>query len=184
MKRYTSTTDKYFATTDWIRTHDVKQGYKVFTVGLSPLVYNKAEKNLVLSRFGTISFLMEREFDFPPPLNWGPQKVYFVDCPSFGGNSGGPVYVYSECSECSGFIPETRAALLGIMIGFVPSELRKMFVEVPGKELTQNKKSRNKVREIDIENTGIAFIVPVDYLVDILFSDELKKARENAEKNF
>ncbi len=142
----TSPTDKYFASADWIKIHEVKQGYKVFTVGLSPLVYNKAEKNLVLSRFGTISFLIEKEFDFPPPLNWGPQKVYFVDCPTFGGNSGGPVYVYSECSECGGFIPEIRAALLGIMIGFVPSELRKMYVEVPEKESTktQNKKGSTK----------------------------------------
>lgn len=128
---------------------------------------------------------MEKEFDFPPPLNWGEQKVYFVDCPSFGGNSGGPVYVYSESSESSGFIPEIRAALLGVMIGFVPSELRKIYVAVPGKEQTktQKKESRKKFREVDIENTGIAFIVPVDYLVDILFSDELKVARENFEKS-
>lgn len=40
----TSPTDKYFATADWIKTHEVMQGYKVFTVGLSPLVYNKSEK--------------------------------------------------------------------------------------------------------------------------------------------
>lgn len=180
----TSPTGKFFATADWIKIHEVTQGFKVFTVGLSPFIYNRAEKNLVLSRFGTISFLMEKEFDFPPPLNWGVQKVYFVDCPTFGGNSGGPVYVYSECSECSGFIPETRVALLGIITGFIPSELRKAYVEVPEKELTKTKKKelRKKV-EVGLENTGIARIVPVDYLVDILFSDELKKARENAENS-
>jgi hypothetical protein len=127
---------------------------------------------------------MDKEFDFPPPLNRGIQKVYFVDCPAFGGNSGGPVYVYSECSECSGFIPEERIALLGIMTEFIPSELRKAYVEVPEKELTKTKKKelRKKV-EVGLENTGIARIVPVDYLVDILFSDELKQARENAENS-
>jgi len=184
MYTVTSPTAKFFATADWIKIHEVTQGYKVFTVGLSPFIYNRAEKNLVLSRFGTISFLMEKEFDFPPPLNWGVQKVYFVDCPTFGGNSGGPVYLYSECSQCSGFIPETRVSLLGIMTGFIPSALRKAYVEVPEKELTKTKKKelRKKV-EVDLENTGIASIVPVDYLVDILFSDELKQARENAENN-
>lgn len=176
---------RYLATKDWIKKYEIKQGYKIFTVGLSPLIYNKDEKNLVLSRFGNIAFLMEKEFSLSGILNQGPQKTYFVDCPSFGGNSGGPVYVYSESSDCPGFFDESRIALLGIMKAFVPSELRFAEVKIQEKDQikTQDQESKERVDPIPIENTGIGVVIPVDYLVDILFSDELKEARENAVKS-
>ena len=62
-----------------------------------------------------------------------------------------------------------RFALLGVVTEFVPSPLRKAKLR-----LEENNK-REAV--IALENTGIAKVVPVDYLLEILFSDELEDLR-------
>lgn len=168
-------TNDYLATKEFIKKYNIKQGDRVFTAGLVPYLYNKDEKNLVLSRFGTISFLEQKEINFPPPLNWGAQKIYFVDCPAFGGNSGGPAYVILERAEDSSVTFGWRIALLGIVTDFIPSPLR-------GGQITLQEKKQQPIL-VPFENTGISKIIPVDYLVDILFSDSLKESRKQAAQN-
>lgn len=161
-------TSDYLATKEWINKYNIARGDKVFTIGLVPSLYSKNERNLVLSRFGNISLLSQKELDLPR----GKQKVYFVDCPSFGGNSGGPVYVLLERTEASEPVLGWKIALLGVVIEFVESPLRMEEVELQEKE-------REKGLKL-LENTGISKVVPVDYIVDILFSDSLKASRKQA----
>jgi hypothetical protein len=78
--------DEFLATSDWLKKYKVSAGDEAFILGLVPYLYTKDEQNLVLTRFGTISLLPNKEISLPG----GKQKAYFLDCQAFGGNSGGP----------------------------------------------------------------------------------------------
>ena len=107
----TDSTKDYFADSLFLRKYKVSSGDGVFTLGLVPEIFNKGEKNLVLSRFGTVSALPQYNLRLPG----GEQKAYFIDCPAFGGNSGGPAYVLLERDEHSSLIAGWRIALLGVV---------------------------------------------------------------------
>lgn len=63
-----------------------------------------------------------------------------------------------------------RFALLGIVTEFVPSPLR------AAKAVLTEKEEQETL--IPMENTGISKVVPVDYLVDLLFSQDQKEFRK------
>jgi len=158
----------FWATSNWLKKYNVGIGDQVFTLGLVPYLYSSDQVNLVLSRFGNISLLLQEEIYLPG----GRQKAYFLDCQAFGGNSGGPAFVLIERSESGGAtLGGWRFALLGVVTEFVPSPLRT--VEVNSQEANQKKGIQL------IENTGISKVVPVDYLMDILFSEQQKTFRED-----
>ncbi len=158
--------DEFLATAEWIKKYKVGPGDDVFTLGLVPYLYSKDKINLVLSRFGKVSLLPQKEIDLPG----GKQKAYFIDSQAFGGNSGGPVFVLIKRNESGAMISGWRFALLGVVTQFVPSPLRMQQVTL------QDTAQRKGIQLI--ENTGITKVVPVDYLSDILFSDEQKKFRK------
>jgi len=158
--------DEFLATAEWIKKYKVGAGDDVFTLGLVPYLYSKDQINLVLSRFGKVSLLPQKEIAIPG----GKQKAYFIDSQAFGGNSGGPVFVLIERNESGGMIVGWRFALLGVVTQFVPSPLRMQKVTV--QDTAQQKGIQL------IENTGITKVIPVDYLSDIIFSDEQKKFRK------
>ena len=164
-KRISSPNDDFLATIEWIKKYKVGAGDDVFTLGLVPYLFSKNQVNLVLSRFGKISLLPMKEIDLPG----GKQKTYFIDSQAFGGNSGGPAFVLLERNESGGMIIGWHFALLGLVTQFVPRPLRMQKVNLEDKAKKQGLKL--------IENTGITKVVPVDYLVDILFSDEQLKFR-------
>lgn len=197
--------DEYLAIKEWIEKNNIARGDEVFLLGLVPYLYKEFETNHVLSRFGKISLLEQNELYLPclgenSFLPGGLQKAYFIDCQSFGGNSGGPVYVLLLDRPNIG---SWKIALLGIVTEFVPSLLR--MNEVNPKELGEDgklgkvlklKNEKNKANTVEledkekqtetglilIENTGISKVVPVDYLVDILYSDILKPSRKQYSK--
>lgn len=158
--------DEFMATAEWIKKYKIGAGDNVFTLGLVPYLYSKDQINLVLSRFGKVSLLPQKEITIPG----GKQKAYFIDSQAFGGNSGGPVFVLINRNESGAMITGWRFALLGVVTQFVPSPLRMMEVT------TQNTAQQKRV--LPIENTGITKVIPVDYLLDIIFSDEQKKFRK------
>lgn len=155
----TDSTEDFFCDTNFIKKYKVRPGDQVFTVGLVPHLYNKDEKNLVLSRFGTVSSLPQYEIQLPG----GMQKTYFLDCPAFSGNSGGPAFVILERDDKGAFLTGWRIALLGVVSEFVPSPLRM-------RKIKTDEALAEAVQLI--ENTGISKVVPIDYLKDILYSNE------------
>jgi hypothetical protein len=60
--------------------------------------------------------------------------------------------------------------LIGVVTAFVPSPLRL------GKIKVEDTKKKSQL--LPLENTGISKVVPVDYLVDILFSQDQKTFRK------
>jgi hypothetical protein len=159
-------TNELFASECFLSRFKVRPGDQAFTLGLVPYLFSKDEKNIIMTRSGTISMVGERELSLPG----GKQKAHFLDCAAFGGQSGGPAFVLLERSESGALIAGWRIALLGIVTEFVPSPLR--YAEVTLAE-------REKQKEIiPIENTGISKVVPVDYLIDILFAEEQRNFRK------
>lgn len=161
-----SATDDFFATKSFIHWFNIGQGDNVFTLGLVPYLFIKNGKNLVMSRSGTISMVGTKELNLPG----GRQIAHFLDCAAFPGQSGGPAFVFLERNEDGAMLTGWRIALLGIVTEFVPSPLR----VVKLMHVQENRK--NAI--IPIENTGISKVVPVDYLVDLLFSQEQRNFRK------
>ncbi len=170
-KPVTEPSDDFFATADWITKYKVGIGDNVFTLGLVPYLFDKNQINLVLARFGKVSLLPQDEITLPD----GKQRVYFIDSPAFGGNSGGPVFILIERNERGPLLSGWRFALLGIVTQFVPSPLRMS-------ELSLQDTAGQKAIQL-IENTGLTKVVPVDYLSELLFSDAQKSFRKNIVDN-
>lgn len=161
-----SPSNEVFACEQFIQKYKVRPGDQAFAMGLVPYLFSKDVKNLVMARSGSISMVGTSEL----PLPGGKQKAHFLDCAAFGGQSGGPAFVLLERSDSGALIAGWRIALLGVTTEFVPSFLRTTKVTLAEQE------KREAV--VPIENTGISKVVPVDYLADMLFSDEQKSFRE------
>lgn len=161
-----SATNDIFATQSFINRFKIRPGDSAFTIGLVPYLFNKDGENLVMSRSGTISMVGTKELNLPG----GKQIAHFLDCAAFGGQSGGPAFVMLERNENGALIVGWRIGLLGVVTEFVPSPLRSAKVVLTEEE--------RKEAVIPIENTGISKVVPVDYLVEILFSKEQQEFRE------
>lgn len=166
-----SSTNDLFATQSFIQRFKIRPGDSAFTLGLVPYLFNKDGENLVMSRSGTISMVGSKELNLPG----GKQIAHFLDCAAFGGQSGGPAFVLLERNEDGALISGWRIGLLGVVTEFIPSPLRSAKVKLTEEE--------RKEAVIPIENTGISKVVPVDYLVDILFSPEQQEFRKEVVEN-
>jgi hypothetical protein len=173
VKMYTvdSATNDLFVTQSFIQRFKIRPGDSVFMLGLVPYLFNKDGENLVMSRSGTISMVGTKELNLPG----GKQIAHFLDCAAFGGQSGGPAFVLLERNEDGALIAGWRIGLLGVVTEFVPSPLRTAKVALTEEE--------RKEAVIPIENTGISKVVPVDYLVDLLFSQEQQEFRKEVVEN-
>ena len=161
-----SATNDIFATQSFINRFKIRPGDSAFTLGLVPYLFNKNGENLVMSRSGSVSMVGTKELDLPG----GKQMAHFLDCAAFGGQSGGPAFVLLERNENGALVVGWRISLLGVVTEFVPSPLRTAKVVLTEEE--------RKEAVIPIENTGISKVVPVDYIVDILFSEEQQEFRK------
>jgi hypothetical protein len=161
------------ATATWLKKYKVGPGDRAFTLGLVPFLYAPTQQNLVLARFGAVSLLPAHEIN----LHDGRQKAYFIDCQAFGGNSGGPAFVLIQRSEKGPLLIGWRCGLLGVVTEFVPSPLRAGKLRLGDSEPNKVKSGADEVT-VPVENTGISKVVPVDYLVEILFSEEQKQFRK------
>jgi hypothetical protein len=161
-----SADNEIFATQAFIERFKIRPGDSAFSLGLVPYLFNKENENLVMSRSGTISMVGIKEISLPG----GKQMAHFLDCAAFGGQSGGPTFVLLERDENGVLIAGWRIALLGVVTEFIPSPLRTAKVNLSGEE--------KKEAVILLENTGISKVVPVDYLVDLIFSQDQQDFRK------
>lgn len=73
-------------------------------------------------------------------------KTIIIDCPSFGGNSGGPVIEITN---------KGKIKLIGIVVSFLPYT-----------EYWIN--PTYKIRNIEIDNSGYSVVEPIDKIIDLL----------------
>ena len=142
---------------------NIKEGDEVFFTGLfTP--FTGSERNYPIVRFGRVAMIPNERILWKDQMSY----LYLIECQSFGGNIDSPVYFHFNALREPELIrfDQPRIHLAGVMIGhfldFSPIGVGVVDeVEIP----------------FSLENVGIAAVVPAYYLYEILFSEELKKAR-------
>lgn len=88
--------------------------------------------------------------------------VFLVDIPCYPGNSGSPVLTKPEVVAMQGSKPFQKCALLGMINS-----------PISFKEVQMDKKS-GEIRQVKNENSGLARVIPVEYIREVL---EIENAR-------
>jgi hypothetical protein len=140
-------------TRDKFKQARITEGDDVFFAGLfAPFV--GTERNYPVMRFGHVALLSEEK------IPWMNQMLdlYLVECLTYGGNSGSPVFIYKPG------IPGMKPLFLaGVVMG--------SFNE------SSEVKMASSATPVAYQNMGITAVVPAYFLHEILFSDELRAAR-------
>lgn len=161
------------ATEQFLEDNFVGPGEDVLVTGL--LIYHPGETRIMpIVRVGNISAFP----DEPVALETGEDRVTLVEVRSLGGLSGSPAFAHlSElrrdrdgnlvqiASEWSAAGPNY---LLGLVHGFYPA--------------AANDPDRVGPPDDSPLNTGISVVVPVDRIVDIIDSPELRELREHMKR--
>ena len=114
-------------------------------------------------RTGTISIINE-------------DKTYFIDGFAFPGNSGSPVFFKPRAfSFTSAGLKMGRDPLNNHFIGIIGSY-------VPFKDIAYSRQT-GEPRIIFVENTGLSQVWAVDYLIEIIESDQFKEQLEKLPKS-
>lgn len=150
-----------------IKQHEICEGDDVFFAGLFTPHYG-AKKNQPIIRFGKVALITDEKILWQVNNQPSYQDLYLLECQSFGGNSGSPVFFELNPLRKSGAITlgPRQFFLAGVMTG--------TFLDA--KE-TQRIKATDNDKFIAFQTVGIAAVTPSEKLKDILFSEELVKKR-------
>jgi len=153
-----------FALKDYRESQGVSEGDEVFFTGLMPQIYGKL-KNTPVVRYGRIALVTDEPF----VTKEGQAEYFYIEANSYPGNSGSPVFLRLGQTRQPGTITlgADRIMLLGVMHGYLQQGRLLEEVDMP---------TGNKALAF-LENINIAMVCPVDYLAEILDSDEAKKRR-------
>lgn len=143
---------KAFVTQEIVQRDRIVEGQELFFPCFTPEVPQHRRNNPVI-RFGRIALISTEDF----VTQKGSARFYLAECFPFGGNSGSPVFFRQRTAEGEAY------ALLGIMIGHY-------YAREPVIRETQSSL-------MVPQHMGIAAIMPVDYLLDILNSDAVRRER-------
>ena len=138
-------------TAQYRQTTPIEPGCEVFAYGTSPELskcFTDETESTFTLRKGIISATPSCEVNY----KYGPTRLLVIDCPVIGGNSGGPVFVWNGENQ-GGRVRNRDMHLLGIVSSFVRD--REIY-HLPSEEYPF------------VENSGLSFITPVDYLTEIL----------------
>ncbi len=125
----------------------ISEGDGVFVLGF-PMGMIGEKRNFVIVKQGAIARIRD--------ALTGNAKEFLVDTSIFPGNSGGPVISRPEIVSIQGTQPYSRSSLLGIVASYVPYQDVAISMQT------------KRPRVIFEENSGLASIVLVDYLVEIV----------------
>jgi len=125
----------------------VSEGDGVFVLGF-PMGLIGEERNFVIVRQGAIARIRD--------TLTGSSKEFLIDTSIFSGNSGGPVVSRPEFVAIDGTKAIPRSCLLGVVSSYLTYE-----------DVAISTQTR-KPRIIFEENSGLAAVVPIDYLTEII----------------
>ncbi|KKW38621.1 MAG: hypothetical protein UY85_C0012G0004 [Candidatus Peribacteria bacterium GW2011_GWB1_54_5] len=151
-----------------IENEKICEGDEVFFAGLFTSHVGQ-KQNQPIIRFGKIALMSDEKIEWRDTKD-KPAKLldlYLLECQSFGGNSGSPVFFH--------LVPlRTGNLVLGggpkIFLGGV---MRGSFLNLNEIQVVKTQKSA-----ISVENLGVAAVTPAYFLQEILFSEDLIKARK------
>lgn len=144
-----------------LRTNGVDEGNLIYMLGY-PLGLVNENSNVPICRLGCISRMSEAQIT--------EQHNMLVDIQNFPGNSGSPVISRPELMSIGGTKSLSKSVLIGIIHSYLP--YRENLISTQTKRIVE-------VRE---ENSGIAFMHPVEFIREIIdkivpiHGNEAKKA--------
>lgn len=131
-----------------------EEGAEVFFPGLFVQYPGEGEIQPIL-RFGRVSMIPREKISIEVNGKLRNSHFYLMECTSFGGNSGSPVFFKSNLRQ------ESKTYLAGLITGsYHQTEI------LPYNTILK-------------QNTGIALVTPSSKLLDILNSKPAYKARQN-----
>lgn len=146
----------------------IREGDDVFFAGLFASFLG-AEKNHPIFRFGKIALLTDEKITWRERGKTIQANLYLVECQSFGGNSGSPVFFNLSPMRVPGVISVggSKISLAGIVKG--------SFLDAS--EVVKSNKS-NEEKLVSFENVGISAVTPAYQLHEILFREDIVKLRD------
>jgi hypothetical protein len=158
--------DELIASSEVVVKNEIAEGDDVFFAGLFTS-YIGQKKNQPIIRFGKVSLISDekiewKEKDKPVKL----LDLYLLECQSFGGNSGSPVFFSLHPMRKPGQIS------LGGPLIFLAGLMTGSFLNGNEVQITDT-----VAKMISLQNIGIAAVTPAYKLHEILFSEELIKLR-------
>jgi hypothetical protein len=164
--------DNLIANKEVMVRNEIAEGDEVFFAGLFTS-YIGQTKNQPIIRFGKVALISDekiewKEKDKPPKF----MDLLLLECQSFGGNSGSPVFFQLNPLRKPGQITlgGPTIFLAGIMTG--------SFLQGTQIQITDA-----IANLISLQNVGIAAVTPADKLYEVLFSEEMVRLRQEQEKN-
>jgi hypothetical protein len=120
-------------------------------------------RNYVIARQGAIARISEY-------LDNSASKSFLVDAFVFPGNSGGPVILKPEVFSVEGTKSQQKALLLGVVQSYQP------YVDIAVSRQT------NHPRITFEENSGLATIIPVDFINELVKNKAEQTWRDEQQK--
>lgn len=153
--------DDMLTTKESFKEVDIREGDEVFFTGLFTPFFG-AQRNYPVARFGRVALVTDEKIPWKNVM----LDLYLIECQSFGGNSGSPVFFYLGATREPGsvVIGGTKLLLAGVMKG--------SFLDAKEVIITET-----SPMAVSLENVGIAAVVPSYKLHEILFSGALREAR-------
>jgi len=145
---------------------NIKEGDEVLFTGLFTAFFG-AGRNYPIVRFGRVAMLTKERIPWQGEM----LELYLIECQSFGGNSGSPVFFHLGPIRESGKVTlgSSEFLLAGILKGYFTEPRAIRF-------------AGNLAVPISLENAGIAAVIPAYQLHEILLSDRPERARPSRRK--
>lgn len=183
--KYNFVDSGHFMTEEIQRKEDIGIGDEVFMVGRF-INHDGKQKNHPSLRYGNIAMMTSEPIE--DSRSGIKQESYLVECRSMGGYSGSPVFVTTMPLHMARARRENTARtfprgpwLLGINWCHIHHRMPIKTVSADTFVLTEPEAVEPGC-EYTLANTGMAGVVPVGKLVELLESDEVKEQRRESEK--
>jgi S1-C subfamily serine protease len=132
-----------------LRELGITEGDSAYILGF-PMGIVGAERSFVIVRHGTIARIRDYIIEA--------SKEILVDCMIFPGNSGGPVVTKPEIVAIQGTKSQAASHLIGVVVSYIP------YQDIALSQQT------GRPRVVFEDNSGLASIVPIQFLVDLIES--------------
>lgn len=125
-------------------------------------------KEMIFSSQDYSQVIPDEKVEWKQGKNQPPKMLdlYLLECQSFGGNSGSPVFFQLNPFRNLGELRQSQIFLAGIMMG---SFLNGSEIQV----------FETDTKAMSLQNIGIAAVVPAYKLHELLFSEEVAKERSS-----
>jgi len=160
-------TDSLIANEEVIKTNEIAEGDNVFFTGLFTSHMGQ-KKNQPIIRFGKVALMSDEKIEWKEkdkPVKF--MDLYLLECQSFGGNSGSPVFFQLDLLRKPGQIS------IGGPVIFLAGLMTGSFLDS-----SQIQTTDAVANMISLQNIGIAAVTPASKLYEILFSEELVNLRK------